>query len=174
MMLFKDISLGPHETQLRFRLIHFWEAWNPIKKTIIGLEMILIDEQAARDFCKKFKTYENKPTVLLVTTVNAKSIGGTFALTSMSSTRVFMDYDVQPTRDYLGCLDARWSLNAEPMTIKELFSYIKQESAQEAFFECTATIDDVVHGSPWYRAKISVYDNSDQAVLYFLVMLVVS
>ncbi|KAL0801911.1 hypothetical protein Bca101_057087 [Brassica carinata] len=86
----------------------------------------------------------------------------------------------------------------EPMTIKELFSYIKQESAQEAFFECTATIDDVVHGSPWYyiscsgchtkatkgptslmcgkcgkvnivgvpqyRAKISVYDNSDQAV----------
>ncbi|KAG2303576.1 hypothetical protein Bca52824_032517 [Brassica carinata] len=45
MMLFKDISLGPHETQLRFRLIHFWEAWNPIKKTIIGLEMILIDEQ---------------------------------------------------------------------------------------------------------------------------------
>ncbi|KAG2264380.1 hypothetical protein Bca52824_071459 [Brassica carinata] len=345
MMLFKDISLGPHETQLRFRLIHFWEAWNPIKKTIIGLEMILIDEQgtviqgfispgridkylsemkpgsvykldnfygtsnktnyrvsehavtvsfswnsklsvlhdsttpfdedrfrfrsyedfaancdlkgdlydvvghmklvngqslieppvldevetakkrhllvhvqshdgpvmklylwdqAARDFCKKFKTYENKPTVLLVTTVNAKSIGGTFALTSMSSTRVFMDYDVQPTRDYLGWLgsnpeiaeqlDAEVVTKREPMTIKELFSYIKQESAQ-----CTATIDDVVHGSPWYYIScsgchtkatkgptslmcgkcgkvnivgvpqdISVYDNSDQAVFVLL------
>ncbi|WZY99185.1 hypothetical protein YC2023_071514 [Brassica napus] len=44
-MLFRDVSLGPHETQLRFRLIHFWEAWNPIKKTLIGLEMLLIDEQ---------------------------------------------------------------------------------------------------------------------------------
>ncbi|CAN6867839.1 unnamed protein product [Brassica oleracea] len=28
-MFFKDVSLGPHETQLRFRLIHFWEARNP-------------------------------------------------------------------------------------------------------------------------------------------------
>ena len=44
-MLFRDVSLGPHETQLRFRLIHFWEAWNPIKKTLIGLEMLLIDKQ---------------------------------------------------------------------------------------------------------------------------------
>ncbi|CDY41395.1 BnaCnng10310D [Brassica napus] len=44
-MSFKDVSLGPHEAQLRFRLIHFWEARNPVKKTLIGLEMLLIDEQ---------------------------------------------------------------------------------------------------------------------------------
>ncbi|KAG5388731.1 hypothetical protein IGI04_030272 [Brassica rapa subsp. trilocularis] len=44
-MFFNDVSLGPHETQLRFRLIHFWEARNPVKKTLIGLEMLLIDEQ---------------------------------------------------------------------------------------------------------------------------------
>ncbi|CAF2057955.1 unnamed protein product [Brassica napus] len=44
-MFFKDVSLGHHESQLRFRLIHLWEAWNPIKKTLIGLEMLLIDEQ---------------------------------------------------------------------------------------------------------------------------------
>ncbi|KAF2596658.1 hypothetical protein F2Q68_00009010 [Brassica cretica] len=44
-MTFKDISLGPHEAQLRFRPIHFWEARNPVKKTLIGLEMVLIDEQ---------------------------------------------------------------------------------------------------------------------------------
>ncbi|CAF1711888.1 unnamed protein product [Brassica napus] len=43
-MFFKDVSLGPHATQLRFRLIHFWEARNPIKKTLIGLELLLIDE----------------------------------------------------------------------------------------------------------------------------------
>ena len=47
-MFFKDVSLGPHETQLRFRLIHFWEARNPVKKTLIGLEMLLIDEQVRR------------------------------------------------------------------------------------------------------------------------------
>ncbi|CAN6855465.1 unnamed protein product [Brassica oleracea] len=44
-MSLKDVSLGPHEAQLRFRLIHFWEARNPVKKTLIGLEMLLIDEQ---------------------------------------------------------------------------------------------------------------------------------
>ncbi|CAF2034591.1 unnamed protein product, partial [Brassica napus] len=38
---------GPHETQLRFRLIHFWEAWNPLKKTLIGIEMLLIDEEGS-------------------------------------------------------------------------------------------------------------------------------
>ncbi|CAN6867799.1 unnamed protein product [Brassica oleracea] len=55
---------------------------------------------AATDFYKKFNSYEKAPTVLLVTTVNTKRLRGTFALTSMSSTRVFMDYDVQPTKDY--------------------------------------------------------------------------
>ncbi|KAG5411465.1 hypothetical protein IGI04_007784 [Brassica rapa subsp. trilocularis] len=92
----------------------------------------------------------------------------------------------------------------ETMTIGEIFSYIEQESAKDAFFECTATIDDVVHGSSWYYiacsgchskvskgptsllctnkkcgkvnvsgvpqylSKISVYDNSDQAVFVLL------
>ena len=50
-MFFRDVSPGPHETQLRFRLIHFWEAWNPLKKTLIGLEMLLIDEHVL-DFTK--------------------------------------------------------------------------------------------------------------------------
>ncbi|XP_033139689.1 uncharacterized protein LOC117131666 isoform X1 [Brassica rapa] len=153
----------------------------------------------------------------------------------MSSSRVFMDYDVQPTIDYFSWLgsnpDIAEQVNAEvvtkreTMTIGEIFSYIEQESAkvnliyissiskrnlyfyansQDAFFECTATIDDVVHGSSWYYiacsgchskvskgptsllctnkkcgkvnvsgvpqylSKISVYDNSDQAVFVLL------
>ncbi|KAL0804792.1 hypothetical protein Bca101_097282 [Brassica carinata] len=306
-MFFRDVSPGPHETQLRFRLIHFGEAWNPVKKTLIGLEMLLIDEQgtviqgfispgriekylpkikpesvyrlnnfygssnksvyrvsdhavtvslswnselsvledsppllmktdsdfiplrifkltaiaketstsiietpvpdeveiararhvlvhvqshdgpvmklylwdqAARDFCKKFKSYENTPTVLLVTTVNTKSLGGTLALTSMSSSHVFMDYDVQPTINYFDWLssnpqsaervDAEVVTKRETLTIGEIFSYIKQGASKEAFFECTATIDDVVHDSTWYRAQISVYDNSEQAVFVLL------
>ncbi|KAH0854163.1 hypothetical protein HID58_086099, partial [Brassica napus] len=39
-MFFKDASLGPHESQLRFRLIHFWEA--RVKKTLIGLDHALL------------------------------------------------------------------------------------------------------------------------------------
>nr|VDC75457.1 unnamed protein product [Brassica rapa] len=246
-MFFRDVSPGPHETQLRFRLIHFWEAWNPLKKTLIGIEMLLIDEQtvpsilmktdsnfiplrisklaaiaketstsfigtpvldevetararhvlvhvqshelvlmifcsgpvmklfdqAAKEFCKKFKSYENTPTVLLVTTVNTKSLGGALALTSMSSSHVFMDYDVQPTIDYFGWLgsnpqsaeevNAEVITKQETLTIGEIFSYIKQGSTK-----CTATIDYVVHGSAWYRAQISVYDNSEQAVFVLL------
>ncbi|CAF1814926.1 unnamed protein product [Brassica napus] len=360
-VFFKDLSLGPHEAQLWFRLIHFWEAWNPLKKTLIGMEMLLIDEQgtviqgfispwriekylpemkrrsvyklnnfygsriksvfrvadhtvtvsfswnselmvlldcpthfdadsfrfhsyeefqancnlkgdlydvvghmklvngqsiveapvldeveiakarrvlihvqshdgpvmklylwdqAARDFCKKFKSYEGTPTVLLVTTVNTKTLGDsdfylyyrfltviyqhfvffngffhlttcTLALTSMSSSRVFMDYDVQPTIDYFSWLGSNPDI-------------AEQVNAENAFFECTATIDDVVHGSSWYYiacsgchskvskgptslictnkkcgkvnvsgvpqylSKISVYDNREQAVFVLL------
>ncbi|CAN6826720.1 unnamed protein product, partial [Brassica oleracea] len=31
--------------KVRFRLIHFWEAWNVQTKVLIGLEMLLIDEE---------------------------------------------------------------------------------------------------------------------------------
>ncbi|KAL0814899.1 hypothetical protein Bca101_071342 [Brassica carinata] len=44
-MLFRDVSLGPHEADLRFRLIHFWEARNPNSKMLIGQEMLLTDEE---------------------------------------------------------------------------------------------------------------------------------
>ncbi|KAF3611051.1 hypothetical protein DY000_02047508 [Brassica cretica] len=49
-MLFRDVSLGPHEADLRFRLIHFWEARNPNSKTLIGQEMLLIDEEVRLRF----------------------------------------------------------------------------------------------------------------------------
>ncbi|CAF1928098.1 unnamed protein product [Brassica napus] len=311
-MFFKDVSLGPHETQLRFRLIHFWEARNPVKKTIIGLEMLLIDEQgtviqgfippgrikkylpdlkqgsvyrlnnfygsknkpmyrvadhiatvsftwnselsvlheiptsfdedrfrfhsyedfeancdlkddlydvvghmklvnghtlierptpdevkidttrhimvhvqshdgpvmklylwdqAATDFCKKFNSYDNTPTVLLVTAVNTKRLGGTLALTSMSPSRVFMDYDVQPTIDYFN-----W-LGSNPEIAKQVTWYYIGCSGCHAkatkgatSLVCTNTKCEKINtaGVPQYRAKISVYDNSDQAVFVLL------
>lgn len=45
MMFFRDVKLGPQEVDLRFRLIHYWEARNPNTKTLIGQEMLLIDEE---------------------------------------------------------------------------------------------------------------------------------
>ncbi|WZZ75786.1 hypothetical protein YC2023_087156 [Brassica napus] len=44
-MLFRDVTLGPREAELVFRLIHFWEARNPNTKILIGQEMLLIDEE---------------------------------------------------------------------------------------------------------------------------------
>ncbi|CAN7126932.1 unnamed protein product, partial [Brassica rapa subsp. narinosa] len=298
-MFFREVSLGPREAELMFRMIHFWDARNPNTKTLIGREMLLIDEEgtviqgfipasrveryeliagsvyklinffgsrskdqfrvadhsatvsfswnsslsvlenppvqipedrfrfhtyeefkancdsradlydyvghmklvngqtltdhivldeadiaekrhlcvhiqthdgpvmkmylwdkAASDFCQKFKSYGGIPSVLLVTTVNPKHIGGTLALTSMSSSRVFMDADVQPSKDYLEWLvsnseianrvSAEVVTKPEAVTLEELFSYIKNETSKVAWFECTATIDDVIQGSAWY------------------------
>ncbi|KAL0755089.1 hypothetical protein Bca101_092757 [Brassica carinata] len=314
-MFFRDVSFGPREAELRFCLIHFWEARNPLTKTLIGQEMLLIDEEgtviqvfvpagrvgtfdltdgvvyklsnffgsrskvqyrvadhiatvsftwnsvlsvlenppvpipedrfrfhgyeefkancdskgdlydyvghmklvngqtisdhivldevdisekrhlcvhvqthddealyiwdkAASDFCQKFKSYGGTPSVLLVTTVNPKHIGGPLALTTMSSSRVFMDADVQPSKDYLEWLSSN-SDNAnrvaaevftkpETVTLGEISSYIKREDSKVAWFECTATIDDVVQRSAWYLTKIFVYDESEQAVFVLL------
>ncbi|KAL0863917.1 hypothetical protein Bca101_043035 [Brassica carinata] len=285
-MLLRDVSLGPREAELMFRLIHFWEARNPITKTLIGQEMLLIDEEgtviqgfvpagrvgtfdlisgsvfnwnsvltvidnppvqipedrfkfhgyddfrancdskgdlydfvghmrlvngqtisshavldevdiaekrhlsvhvqihdgpvmklylwdnAAFEFCLKFKSYDSAPSVFLVTTLNPKHVGGTFCLTSMSSSRVFMDTDVQPTRDYLEWLSSNTDVanriaadvvtKPEAVTLEELFSYIKQAGSKVAWFECTATIDDVIRDSAWYY--ISCGDCNTKAV----------
>ncbi|KAJ4890539.1 hypothetical protein Rs2_30287 [Raphanus sativus] len=45
LVFFRDVKFGPQETQLRFRLIHFWEARNVLTKNLICLEMLMIDEQ---------------------------------------------------------------------------------------------------------------------------------
>ncbi|XP_033138184.1 auxin response factor 11 [Brassica rapa] len=69
---------------------------------------------------------------------------GALTLSSLSSSRVFLDLDVQPTRDYLTWLgsnsDVTNRVNPDNVTKAETVSW----------FECTTTIDDVVHGSAWY------------------------
>ncbi|KAF3516325.1 hypothetical protein DY000_02061312 [Brassica cretica] len=316
-MSFKDVKFGPHEGEMRFQLIHFWEARNVLTKMLIGLEMLLIDEEeiviqgfisaarmetylphmkadgiyifgsknknlyrvaeasititfsstsalsvledssicfpddhfrfhgyeefnaacdlkgdlydyvghiklvngqvlndslvldeaeiastrrvllhvqthdgpvmklylwdkAASDFSEKFKASGRTASVILVTTLNPKRFGayqlltfvksvknlelsnsiGALALSSITPSRVFMDSDVQATRDYLiwlnSNLDAANRVDAvvvtktETVTIGELFSYMKQAAAKVAWFEFIATIDDDLHGSGWY------------------------
>ncbi|XP_013589303.1 PREDICTED: uncharacterized protein LOC106297646 [Brassica oleracea var. oleracea] len=300
-VFFKNVTFGPQEDELRFRLIHFWEARNALSKILIGLEMLLIDEEgtviqgfippsrintylrhmipgstyrlnnffgsktkkvyrvanpdvtisfswnsvlsvlkdssirfpedrfrfhgyeqfeaacdlrgdlydyighirlvneqtlneslvldeveiasmrrilvhvqtydgpvmklyiwdkAAINFCEKFKSLGKPQSVLLVTTVNPMRFGGALSLSSLSSPGVFFDMDVQPTREYLAWLDSNSEVanrvnaeivtKAETATIGELLSYMKQEEAKVDWFECTATIDDVVRDSAWY------------------------
>ncbi|KAL0886251.1 hypothetical protein Bca101_010234 [Brassica carinata] len=297
---FKDVTLEPHEGEVRFRLIHFWEAWNVQSKTLIGLEMILIDreetviqgfipqgrvdvylshlkagalyrlnkffgaksklnyrvaepdvtisfswnsaltpledssirfpedrfrihgyrtfdaacdlrgdlydyighiklvngqvpggnllldeadvaasrrvdlhvqthddpvlkvclwDKAAFEFVDKFNATKGTARVILVTTLNPKRFG-VLSLSSMAPSRVFLDDDVEETRVYLNWLnsnsDVANRINAEVVTkpetatLGDLFAYMKRPSAKVAWFECTATIDAVVHGSDWY------------------------
>ncbi|KAF2578662.1 hypothetical protein F2Q68_00006598 [Brassica cretica] len=200
-LFFRDVSFGIQEGELRFRLIHFWEARNVLTKTLIGLEMLLIDEQgsviqgfipSARidtylPHMKAGSVYRlNKcfgsnskvmyrvaePRVVISFTSNSVlsdledsrvnfpddrfrfhsyeefeaacdlkgDLYGALALASMSSSRVFLDFDVQPTRDYVTWLDSNLDVanrvdakvvtKTETMTIGELFSYIKQEAAK--------------------------------------------
>ncbi|CAN6912187.1 unnamed protein product [Brassica oleracea] len=247
-MTFKDVKYGPHDGELRFQLIHFWEARNVVTKVLISVEMLLIDhevlsdslvlddaeiaasrrvllhvqthdgpvmklylwDKAASDFSEKFKASGGTARVVLVTALNPKRFGGALALSSMTPSRVFLDTNVQETKEYLAWMEANLAVanrvnadvvtKAETVSIGELFSYMKQEDAKVvAWFECIATIGDVVHGSPWYYigcgvchtkatkgpttlmckkcgktnivgylAKISVYDNDDQASFVLL------
>ncbi|KAG2256105.1 hypothetical protein Bca52824_075399 [Brassica carinata] len=117
-------------------------------------------DKAAFELCEKFKASGGTARVILVTTLNPKRFGGVLSLSAMASSRVFMDSDVQETLFYLSWLnsnlDVASRVNAEvitklePATLGELFSYMNQASSKVAWFECTATIDDVVHGSGWY------------------------
>ncbi|KAL0826964.1 hypothetical protein Bca101_050641 [Brassica carinata] len=101
-------------------------------------------DKAASDFCQKFKSYGSIPSVLLVTTVNPKHLGGTLALTSMSSSRVFMDADVQPSKDYL-----EWLVSNSEIANRVAAEVVTKPEAV-VWLECTATIDDIVQGSAWY------------------------
>nr|VDD26108.1 unnamed protein product [Brassica oleracea] len=118
-------------------------------------------DKAAFDFSEKFKASGGTAKVILVTTLNPKRFGGALSLSSMAPSRVFMDSDVQATRDYFTWLvsnsdvanrvDADVVTKTETVTICELFSYMKQAAAKVvAWFECIATVADVVHGSSWY------------------------
>ncbi|KAH0916103.1 hypothetical protein HID58_030549 [Brassica napus] len=175
------------------------------------MKMYLWDK-AASDFGERFKASGGTASVILVTTLNPKRYGGALCLSSMASSRIFMESDVQATQDYLNWLNSNLDVakrvdvdvvtKTDTVTIGELFSYMKQADAKVAWFECIATIGDVVHGSGWYYigcggchtkatkgpttlmckkcgksdivgvaqylAKISVYDNNDQAVFVLL------
>ncbi|CAN6858649.1 unnamed protein product [Brassica oleracea var. botrytis] len=115
---------------------------------------------AAENFRLKFDACAATPTVLLVTTVNPKRLGVKLSLSLMSSSRVFLDEEVDPTKEYLAWLTknpAATSLvnpvevvKAETLTISEIAAFIKRQPVQIAYFDCIATIDDVKLGTEWY------------------------
>uniref|UniRef100_A0A0D3BKF6 Replication factor A C-terminal domain-containing protein n=2 Tax=Brassica oleracea var. oleracea TaxID=109376 RepID=A0A0D3BKF6_BRAOL len=139
-------------------------------------------DQAASDFCAKFKSHGSTPRVILVTTANPKRFGGVLALALMSSSRVFLDFDVQPTRDYVTWLDSNLDVanrvdakvvtKTETMTIGELFSYIKQEAAKFHFFVDMSVSDYIcLEDSSILRKVSSVYIDLN---MFFAVVIIFS
>ncbi|KAG2289473.1 hypothetical protein Bca52824_049077 [Brassica carinata] len=123
------------------------------------MNVYLLDE-AAENFRLKFDASAATPTVLLVTTVNPKRLAGKLCLSSMSSSRVFLDEEVDPTKECLTWLTTNPSatsavnpvevVKAETLTISEIVAFIKPQPAKIAYFDCIATIDDVKLGTEWY------------------------
>ncbi|KAG2281263.1 hypothetical protein Bca52824_052483 [Brassica carinata] len=116
-------------------------------------------DKAAFEFCEKFKASGGTAfhfIIILLMCHGIRSVIGILSLSAMASSRVFLDSDVQETLFYLNWLnsnlDVASRVNAEvvvkpePATLGELFSYMNQASSKVAWFECTTTIDDVVHG----------------------------
>ncbi|KAF3604571.1 hypothetical protein F2Q69_00037435 [Brassica cretica] len=114
-------------------------------------------DQAAENFWIKFDASATTPSILLVTTVNPKRLGGKLCMSSMSSSRVFLGHDVDPTKDFLNWLTANPAavslvnpvevVNVETLTIREIAVFIKRQPAKIAYFDCITTIDDVKLGS---------------------------
>uniref|UniRef100_A0A0D3D8B1 Replication factor A C-terminal domain-containing protein n=1 Tax=Brassica oleracea var. oleracea TaxID=109376 RepID=A0A0D3D8B1_BRAOL len=146
-------------------------------------------DEAAESFRIKFDASAVTPIVLLVTTVNPKRLGGKLCLSSMSSSRVFLDEEVDPTKEYLAWLTTNPSVTslvnsvevvkAGTLTIGEIAAFLKRQPAQVAYFDCIATIDDVKLGTEWYyiackdcqtnyRVELSVYDNDEQCTFIIL------
>ncbi|CAN7044656.1 unnamed protein product [Brassica oleracea var. botrytis] len=246
-MFFRNVSLRPHEADLRFRLIHFWEARNPNTKILIGQEMLLIDEEGTviQGFVPagRVGTYKLTPgSVYKLSNFFGSKNKAQYRVTDHSATVTFawnsdlsaLENPLVPIHedrfkfhsyeefqancdrkvdlyDYVGhmklvngqtitghtvldkvdiaekrhlCVHVQthdapvmklylWdkaasdfcqkfkSYGSTPSVLlvttvtpkhlgEELFSYFKQETAKVAWFECTATIDDVVQGSAWY------------------------
>ncbi|KAG2249667.1 hypothetical protein Bca52824_089295 [Brassica carinata] len=137
------------------------------RKVLVHLQLkdgpvinVYLWDEAAVNFRVKFDACADTQTVVLVTTVNPKRLGGKLCLSSMSSSRVFCDEEVDPTKEYLAWLTTNPAvtslvnhvevIKAETLTISEIAVFLKRQPAQVAYFDCIATIDDVKLGTEWY------------------------
>ncbi|KAF2567652.1 hypothetical protein F2Q68_00024765 [Brassica cretica] len=177
-MFFRDVSLGPHETQMRFRLIHYWEAWNPLKKTLIGLEMFLIDEQGTviQGFISPGRIEKYLPKMKRGSVYKLNNFYGSI------SKSIFW------VADHTATMSFSWNselsvLQDSPTPFDEnSFRFHSYEDFQANcdlkgdfygyerpnFFDVCAKCGNVNIAGAQYRAQISVYDNSEQAVFVLL------
>ncbi|XP_010484863.1 PREDICTED: uncharacterized protein LOC104763153 [Camelina sativa] len=120
-------------------------------------------DNVALNFRKRLTKHVSKPVVLIATTVNPRKIKDMFCLSSTSSTRIFLDNDVDPTTEYLTWLgedtkNASIVVNnftlevvkPEPVTISGLYQFLKNDTPQKALFSCIATIVSISPQYGWF------------------------
>ncbi|XP_019097325.1 PREDICTED: uncharacterized protein LOC104772691 isoform X2 [Camelina sativa] len=93
----------------------------------------------AANFRTRWNASELKPNVLLLTTANAKFLGGAVTLSSTSASRVFFDADIAETSEFITWLseqDPAFGSSStavakvETLTINELNEFIEKEIPQ--------------------------------------------
>ncbi|CAF1759089.1 unnamed protein product [Brassica napus] len=88
-------------------------------------------DKIAAAFRSRWNDSKTKPTVILLTTLNSKTLGGVVTLSSTASTRLFFDSDIIETEKLL----------------RYIYTHL---NIQVASFICTATITDVMEEYGWY------------------------
>ncbi|CAA7040549.1 unnamed protein product [Microthlaspi erraticum] len=97
----------------------------------------------AAAFRQRWNTSTVQPTVLLITTVNPKTIGGAVTLSSTSSTRLYFDADIAETQEFM----TRFGPAQESMpTVTTAIT--KYETVVS--FYCIATVVDVLGQNGWH------------------------
>ncbi|CAN6931217.1 unnamed protein product [Brassica oleracea] len=100
-------------------------------------------DKIAAAFRSRWNDSKTKPSVILLTTLNSKTLGGVVTLSSTASTRLFFDSDIIETEKLLSRSSAAVT-KVETVTLKEIHKFLENESPQVASFICTATIMDVM------------------------------
>ncbi|ESQ38723.1 hypothetical protein EUTSA_v10028707mg [Eutrema salsugineum] len=123
---------------------------------------IYLWDKIAAQFRERWNSNQNQPTVLLLTTVNPRTIGGAVTLSSTTSTRLFFDTDLPETEAFMTWLgEGRENLptvtssssaitKLETVTLKEINTFIQNEIPQIASFYCFATPTEVLEQYGWY------------------------
>ncbi|CAF2142454.1 unnamed protein product [Brassica napus] len=106
-------------------------------------------DKIAAVFRSRWNDSKTKPSVILLTTLNSKTLGGVVTLSSTASTRLFFDSDIIDTEKLLSSSSAAVT-KVETVTLKEIHKFLENESPQVANFICTATITDVMEEYGWY------------------------
>ncbi|KAG7568921.1 hypothetical protein ISN45_Aa04g016930 [Arabidopsis thaliana x Arabidopsis arenosa] len=145
----------------------------------VFLHLLLKDEtiriylwgNIAASFRERWNKSEVKPTVLLLTTVNPKTIGATVSLSSTSSTRLFFDTDVDETKQFFTWLGDNCKTTPtiassssavtklETVTINEIHQFLQNANPQEVSFTCFTTVLDILPQYGWYYISCSICNN---------------
>ncbi|KAL0713331.1 hypothetical protein Bca4012_020309 [Brassica carinata] len=124
-------------------------------KDMVFLHVQLEDGETARvylwdkigaTFRSRWNESQTKPLVILLTTLNSKTLGGVVTLSSTASTRLFFDADITETEKLL----SKFKADGEAPPNINISSAAVTKVETDASFFCTATITDVMEEYGWY------------------------